>query len=452
MCRDHDELDPLPTSLSRRGVIGGAMAVIGAGLAAVGLPAEASAAGGADAGGSSGVGSPATGRAGLGRAGLGRLPVPGAVVVEGGTLLDPLTGQVVEDAVVVLDRGKVVAAGNRSQTRAAVAVANGQVIDAGGRWILPGLVDVHVHENAVADAHAALVLGATTVRSGTSDFYQDIGLRALGPWAPGVVPRMRATGTFITPDLGTTIIGDPALAPLAGGVRTPQELRYMTSVNLDRGVDWVKTRVNPRAGIPDQDPLVQVYDYEQIRAIVTEAGRRGVGVMCHSYSEKAIDDAVRAGIRTLEHGVFVGERTLVRMARQNTYFTPTMSAINGLKDSPNPILKQRGEQFFPVLQSAVRRAAELGVNVVAGTDSFGLAVDPIGGEVRLLHEAGMSALDAIRAATTGAARLLGLQNTVGRLARGYAADLILVDGSPLDTPAVLEKPHLVIANGTVVGG
>ncbi|GAA3100425.1 hypothetical protein JOF29_003170 [Kribbella aluminosa] len=110
---------------------------------------------------------------------------------------------------------------------------------------------------------------------------------------------MRATGTFVTPDLGTTIIGDPALAPLAGGVRTPQELRYLTSVDLDRGVDWIKTRVNPRAGIPDQDPLVQVYDYEQVRAIVTEAGKRGVGVMCHSYSEKAIDDAVRAGIRSL---------------------------------------------------------------------------------------------------------------------------------------------------------
>src|SRR5205807_215282 len=117
MCRDHDELDPLPTSLSRRGVIGGAMALIGAGLASAGLPAEAMASGG-----------PADG-AGSGWAGLGRPPVPAAVVVEG-TLLDPLTGNVVEDAVVVLDRGKVVAAGNRSQTRAAAAAASGRVIDA----------------------------------------------------------------------------------------------------------------------------------------------------------------------------------------------------------------------------------------------------------------------------------------------------------------------------------
>ncbi|MGW6196845.1 amidohydrolase family protein [Kribbella sp. NPDC055110] len=428
MCRDHDEVEPLPSSISRRGVIGGAMALVGVGLAALELPAEA-------------AGAPRS---------LGSPPVSGAVVVENGTLLDPLTGRVVEDAVVVLDRGKVVAAGNRSQTREAVAAVNGRVIDAEGRWVLPGLVDVHVHENAVADAHAALVRGATTVRSGTSDFYQDIGLRALGPWSPGAVPRMKATGTFVTPNLGNTILGDPALAPLAGGVRTADELRYLTSVNLDRGVDWIKTRVNERAGVPEQDPLVQVYDYDQVRAIVTTARKRGVGVMCHSYSEQAIDDAVRAGIKTLEHGVFVGERTMERMARQGTYFTPTMSAINGLKDSPNPILKERGEQFFPVLQAAVRRAFELGVHVVAGTDSFGLNVAPIGGEVRLLHEAGLSALNAIRAATTGAARLLGLEQTVGRLARGYAADLILVNESPLENPGTLETPHLVISNGTVV--
>ncbi|MFF0341507.1 amidohydrolase family protein [Kribbella sp. NPDC004875] len=432
MCRDHDEVEPLPSSISRRGVIGGAIALAGAGLAAVGLPAEA---------------------AGPGEArSLGRPPVPQAVVVENGIVLDPLTGRVVEDAVVVLDRGKVVAVGNRSQTRAAVAEVNGRarVIDVEGRWVLPGLIDVHVHENAVADARAALIRGATTVRSGTSDFYQDIGLRALGPWAPGVVPRMKASGTFVTPDLGTTILGDPALAPLAGGVRTPEELRYLTSVNLDRGVDWVKTRVNERAGVPEQDPLTQVYDYEQIRAIVTEARKRGVGVMCHSYSEQAIDDAVRAGIKTLEHGVFVSERTLERMARQGTHFTPTMSAIGGMRDSSNPILKQRGEQFFPVLQAAVRRAVELGVTVVAGTDSFGLDVDPIGGEVRLLHEAGLSALDAIRAATTSAARLLGLESSVGRLARGYAADLITLDGNPLENPSALEQPHLVIAGGAIV--
>ncbi|NIK58596.1 amidohydrolase family protein [Kribbella shirazensis] len=430
MCRDHDEIEPLPSAVSRRGVIGGAIALAGAGLAALELPASA---------------------AGERSAGpLGSPPVPPPLVIENGTLLDPLTGRVVEDAVVVLDRGKVVVAGNRSQTRDAVAGVNGRVIDVEGRWVLPGLVDVHVHENAVADARAALVRGATTVRSGTSDFYQDVGLRALGPWSPGAVPRMKATGTFVTPNLGNTIIGDPALAPLAGGVRTVDELRYMTSVNLDRGVDWIKTRVNERAGVPEQDPLVQVYGYEQVRAIVTTARRRGVGVLCHSYSEKAIDDAVRAGIKSLEHGVFVGEQTLVRMARQGTYFTPTMSAINGLKNSPNLILRERGEQFFPVLQAAVRRAFELGVNVVAGTDSFGLDVDPIGGEVRLLHEAGLTALDAIRSATTGAARLLGLEQSVGRLARGYSADLITVNGSPLDNPAVLETPQLIIARGAVV--
>jgi imidazolonepropionase-like amidohydrolase len=327
-----------------------------------------------------------------------------------------------------------------------------RTIDVAGRWILPGLIDAHVHENAVADGRAALDRGATTVRSGSSNFYQDIGIRALAPWAPGVVPRMKAAGTFVTPNLGDTILGDPALAPLAaetGGVRSPQALRYLTRVNLDRGVDFIKTRVNERAGLPDQDPRVQVYGFEQVSAIVAEARKRGAGVMCHSYSEKAIDDAVRAGITSLEHGVFVSEQTLHRMRAQGTFFTPTMSAIAGLKDSADPILKQRGEEFFPILQQAVRHAFELGVPVVAGTDSFGLDVDPIGGEVRHVHEAGLPTLDAIRTATTGAAQLLGLDGVVGRLAAGFAADVIAVDGSPLDDIGALERIRLVVSGGAV---
>lgn len=440
MCLDHD-VTPPPSSVTRRGVIGGAIALASAGLATAGLPAHA-------------AGADESTRSGDGKGKFGRPPVPPPLVIENGILLDPLTGRVTEDAVVVLERGRVVAAGNRDHTDRAVAAVSGRArtIDAGGRWILPGLVDVHVHENTVADGRGAVVLGATTVRSGSSNFYQDVGIRALAPWLPGAVPRMKAAGTFVTPDLGDTILGDPALAPLAaesGGVRRPEALRYLTKVNLDRGVDVIKTRVNERAGVPEQDPLVQVYGFEQIRAIVTEAGKRGVGVMCHSYSEQAIDDAVRAGIQSLEHGVFVSERTLERMRRQGTFFTPTMSAIAGLKASPNPILRQRGEEYFPVLQAAVRRAAELGVPVVAGTDSFGSPVRPIGGEVRHIHEAGLSTLNAIRSATTGAARLLGLERSVGRLARGFAADLIVVNGSPLDDITALERLHLVVGGGAV---
>lgn len=384
----------------------------------------------------------------------GRPPTPAPVVVSGGSLVDPATGRVTPDAVIVLAGGRVVAAGSRDVTRSAVrGLGSGvRTVDAAGKFVVPGLVDAHVHVNALADAAAVLAAGATTARSGSSNFYQDVALRPLADWAPGTVPSMLAAGVFISPDLGDTVLADPALAPLAAlpnGVQSPADLRYLTKVNLSRGVDVIKTRANPRAGLPEQDPRELVYDEEQLSAVVSAAGRKGV--LCHAYSAEGIEGAVRAGVRSIEHGVFVNDRTISLMARRGTYFTPTMSAIVGLLSSPDPILSARGREYVPVLQAAVREAHARGVTVVAGTDSFGTAVDPIGGEVALLVEAGLSPLEALRGATTYAARLIGRSSSVGRLARGFSADALVVDGNPLEDPSSLTRISTIVAQGEIVG-
>lgn len=437
-----DESAELPGSIrsvvTRRGVLAGAAAL--AGVSSMATAAE---------------GTASAGRPAPGRRFPGKPPVPPPLVVQGGPLLDPLTGRVVEDAVVVLAGGKVLAAGSRAHTSAAVQEVSGQArtIDAAGGWILPGLVDVHVHVNAIADAVGVLRAGATSIRSGTSNFYQDVAMRPLARWKPGAVPRMRAAGVFVTPDLGDTVLADPNLAPLASladGVRSTEALAYLTRVNLARDVDVVKTRANPRAGIPEQDPLELVYDETQLRAVV-EAARRGrAGVLCHAYSAEGCHGAVRAGIQSLEHGVFVTEETLELMVRRGTYFTPTLGPILGLADSPDPILAQRGRDYGPVLKAAVLRAHELGIPVVAGTDTFGTATRSIGSEVRLIGETGVPALDALRGATTTAARLLGWEDRIGRLVPGHLADLVVVDGSPLDDLAAVERVQLVVAQGAVV--
>lgn len=205
--------------------------------------------------------------------------------------------------------------------------------------------------------------------------------------------------------------------------------------------------VNEHAGLPDQDPLAQVYSCEQLAEVVAAARRGGKGVLCHSYSEKGCHDAVRAGIRSLEHGVFVEERTLREMRRRKTYFTPTLAAIAGLAESAGPVLAERGRAYLPVLRQAVRAAHELGVPLAAGTDSSGGEITPIGREVELMRAVGLPALDALRTATTGAARLLGLSGTVGRLAPGYAGDAVVVSGDPLADLSLLTRPLHVVRAG-----
>jgi imidazolonepropionase-like amidohydrolase len=440
MClHDHDAAAAAlpPSSLSRRNVLAGAAVL--AGVGAVGLAGAAPAAASAQSG--SGP-----------RGSVTQVPAP-PLVVEGGSVVDPLTGHVIEDSVVVLRDGAVLAVGSRDATRRAVASVGSAArrIDATGRWVVPGLIDVHVHANAVADVKALVRAGATAVRSGSSTFYQDVAMRPLADWAPGLAPRMRAAGLFVSPQLGDSVLADPDLAPLvtlANGVRSTTDLAHLTKVNLSRGVDVIKTRANPRAGLADQDPLELVYDREQLSAVVQAASGRPV--LCHAYSEVGIDGAVRAGVRSVEHGVFVGDATIAEMARRGTHFTPTLAAISGMIGSSDPVLDRRGREYTPILMKAVREAHARGVTVVAGTDSFGTDVDPIGSEVRLLVEAGLTPLDALRAATTNAARLLGWSRQAGRLLPGGFADLVVLGANPLDEGTACEQVKVVVAQGAVV--
>lgn len=441
MClHDHTPAALPSPAVPRRGILAGAAAL--AGISVASLAAQLGNAPAARAEGNT---------AGPGRRGRPASPPP--MIIEGGTIVDPQTGDAVYDGVLVLEGGKVSAVGTREETRRAVAALAGRahVVDASGRWVIPGLIDVHVHANALSDARAILQGGATSVRSGSSSFYQDVALAALPAWAAGASPRMSPAGLFVSPELGDSLLADPDLAPLAslaGGVRETGDLAYLTRVNLNRGAQVIKTRANPRAGLPEQDPRELVYNYDQLSAVVKAAGK--AGVLCHAYSAEGIDGAVRAGVRSIEHGVFVTEETISRMSRQGTYFTPTMDAITSMAGSSNPILAARGKDYTPIIKAAVKAAHDAGVTVVAGTDSFGSDVTPIGTEVRLLSEAGLSPLEALRAATVNAAALLGWSENAGRLVPGSFADAVIVDSDPLSSGSALEGIRAVVAQGVLV--
>jgi imidazolonepropionase-like amidohydrolase len=375
------------------------------------------------------------------------------LTLTGARLLDPARGTITENATIVFERGVVQRAGRGERP-----AYGGRRIDVGGAYVLPGLIDAHTHAATVAAAKKALVAGATTIRSGSSSFYQDIGLRALGEYGGLGVPRTLAAGLFVTPNLGDSILADPRLAPLAAlpnGVRDPADLAFLTQVNIARGVDHIKTRSTERAGLPEQDPRVQVYDERQIRAVVDAARKLRGGVMCHGHGDEGIRDSVRAGVRSVEHGTFASIATLNEMRARGTYLVPTLSAIVDLAEPggeyTDPLLVERGQMMLQTMRTTIPAAYARGVPIVAGTDTSYTAasLSSVAGEVRLLGQYGLSNLDALRAATTTAATLVGRERDLGRLRPGYAADAVVVTANPLADLAALAGVRLVVAGGWV---
>ena len=328
----------------------------------------------------------------------------------GANLLDPASGEITEGATIVFERGIVRRAGRRERP-----APGGRVIDVGGAFVLPGLIDAHVHAATVAAAQLALQRGATTVRSASTAFFQDVGLEAMGEVGGLGVPRVLPAGLFVTPYLGDSILADPALAPLAllpDGVRRPEDLAFVTRVNIARGAQVIKTRSTERAGLPEQDPRVQVYDARQIGAVVDAARRLPGGVLCHGHGDEGVRDSIIAGVRSVEHGTFASAATLDLMRRRGTFLTPTVSAVIDLAEPggeyTDPRLVERGREMLAALRVTVQAAFARGIPIAAGTDTAytTASLSSVVTEIKALAGLGLPKLAALRAATTVNASLL----------------------------------------------
>lgn len=328
-----------------------------------------------------------------------------------------------------------------------------RVIDCEGKYMLPGLMDVHTHLDNLAAARRALETGVTTVRSASVPGFQDVALANLvkNGQIPG--PDMIPCGIYVTPNLGETVLADPRLAPLLTGVQTDDELRLLVNVNIDRGAKVIKTRGTERAGLPDTDPRQQTYTTAQLRVIVDEAAKRTIPVMVHAHGDEGARAAVLAGARSIEHGTFLSEETLLLMKDRGTYLVPTFSTLEDLTlpggDYDGPVLQLRGKFMMPMAERVVKRAHALGIRIATGVDNNYTPTST----TRVAHECahfvrmGMTPFQAIQAATTTAAALLGLEKATGQITPGFEADLILVPGNPLEDIVVLQDILLVMSNG-----
>ncbi|HET8770865.1 MAG TPA: amidohydrolase family protein [Gemmatimonadaceae bacterium] len=376
---------------------------------------------------------------------------PGATYLIHANVVDGVTERVVRDATIHVRDGKIV-----SIVAGAAAPSGARVIDVAGRWVAPGLIDAHTHVSTLADARRALFSGVTTVRSASVAAFQDVVMRDLARAGHIVAPDVLATGVFVTPNLGESILADARLGPLADGVNTPEQLRALVRVNLDRGVDWIKTRGTERAGLPDTDPRQQVYDERQLRAIVEEAATRDVPVMAHAHGDEGAYAAVAAGVRSIEHGTYLSDSTLRLMKQKGTWLVPTLSTIVDLTqpggDYDDPVLVLRGQHMAPRIEDTIRRAHAMGIRLATGADTdYGPGgLTRISHEVMRFHALGLTQLEALVSATSGAAELLGVGDRTGRLQPGFEADLIVLDANPLENPAALQDVLFVMTNGRAV--
>jgi imidazolonepropionase-like amidohydrolase len=351
-------------------------------------------------------------------------------------------------ATVVVEEGKI----ERVATDGETVSPGREVIDCEGNYLMPGLVDAHTHLENIDAAHRALVSGTTTVRTAGVPAFQDIGLRELVRTGKLPGPDVVAAGVYVTPDLEETVLADPRLAPLADGVHSDEELRLLVNVNLDRGVDVIKTRGTERAGRPDTDPREQVYSRHQLEVVVHEAAKRGVSVMVHAHGDEGARAAVQAGARSIEHGTYLSEETLKLMKDKGAWFVPTyITMLEMNEEQYDHVLRLRGSHMVPRLEQTIRDAHRLGVNIATGADNYydDKSINRISLEIMYLVKFGLSPFEALQAATTSSAELLHLGDSIGKIAPGYEADLILVPANPLENIMALQDVLLVMSNGKV---
>jgi imidazolonepropionase-like amidohydrolase len=326
------------------------------------------------------------------------------------------------------------------------------VIDLEHNYLLPGLFDVHTHISTVEQARRALDSGVTTVRSASVDAYQDVALRELARAGRLPGPDVVAAGVYVTPDLEQSVLADPRLSEIDGLVDTDAELLRVVQINVDRGVDVIKTRGTERAGQPHTDPRQQVYSERQLRLIVDAAAAHDLSVMVHAHGDEGARAAVLAGARSIEHGTYLSPTTLALMKERGTWFVPTYVTMDEMNEEQyDHVLRLRGKHMVPQLEQAIRAAHALGVKFATGADNYydNESINRISVEAQQLVRMGFTNFEALQAATVNSAELLHLQNKTGRISIGYEADMILVPANPLTNIEALQDVLLVISNGTI---
>lgn len=365
--------------------------------------------------------------------------------------------------------------------------ANTEVIDLKSKTVLPGLIDLHVHLESeqsrtsysdrfvLNDADVAfraqvyarrtLQAGFTTVRDlGGSGV--NIALRNAinAGWAEG--PRVLTAGKIIsiTGGHGDRTTGarndifDPPV-PADGIADGPDACRTAVRTQFKRGADWIKVAATGGVLSLARDGKLPHYAQDELDAIVKTAQDLGLDVAAHAHGDEGMRRAVEAGVRTIEHGTMMSEATMDAMIKHGTWYVPTLTAGWSVADSARyakgffpEVVRKKAEEIGPQIVATAAKAYKRGVKIAFGTDS---GVAPHGKnnlEFGLMAKAGMSNRDILQAATLNAATVLRMEDRLGTLAPGKIADIIAVEGNPLDDIQAMLNVGFVMKEGKIYKG
>jgi imidazolonepropionase-like amidohydrolase len=402
---------------------------------------------------------------------------PALVAVKAGRVLDVRSGKYAERQIILIEGDRIKQIGPEAEME--LRLHSESRVDLSQRTVLPGLIDAHTHITfdpgqtgyrglavsiprtaliGARNARVTLEAGFTTIRNLAADGYADIALRDAILAGDVAGPRILASG----PALGITggHCDSNLLAPqfhfFANGVADGVSA-VMAKVREDvkYGSDVIKFCATGGVLSKGDSPDLEQYSPEEMRAIVAEAHRLARKVAAHAHGSLGIKDAVLAGVDSIEHGSFINDEDIQLMKERGTYLVPTLYLMDWFMENYQKLgltedVVAKAKFVMPAARQNVGKAFRAGVKVAFGTDA---AVYPHGlnaHEFAVMVKLGMTPLGTIQAATLNAADLLSWSDRVGSLDPGHFADLIAVDGDPLEDVTVLERVRFVMKGGKVV--